>query len=66
MTLHGLRNREFVNTMNNVLAQQFRDGELQQSEAVTEFIASLHSLLKFFFAAKRLGRFAVVNLPLTS
>jgi len=70
MTLHGLCYREFVNTMYNVLVQQFRDGELQLSEALAEFIASSYSSLKFFFVAdkkaKKLGRFAIVNRPLTS
>jgi len=50
MTLHG---REFVNTMYNVLVQHFRDGELRQSEALAEFIASSCSSLKFFFVADK-------------
>ena len=50
MTLHGLY-REFVNMMYNVLVQQFRDGELQLSEALAELIASSYSSLKLFFVA---------------
>jgi len=53
MTLHGLCYREFVNTMYNVLVQQFRDGELRLLEALAEFIASSYSLLKFFFVADK-------------
>jgi len=53
MTLHGLCYCEFVNTMYNVLVQQFRDGELRFSEPLAEFIASSYSLLKFFFVADR-------------
>jgi len=53
MTLHGLCYREFVNTMYNVLVQQFRDGELRLSEVLAEFIASLYSSLKFFFVADK-------------
>jgi len=49
MTLHGLCYREFVNMMYNVLVQQFSDGNLRFSEALTEFIASSYSSLKFFF-----------------
>jgi len=45
--------REFVNTMYNVLVQEFRDGELRLSEKLAEFIASSHSSLKFFFVAER-------------
>jgi len=44
MTLHGLCYREFVNTMYNVLVQQFRDGELRLSEALAEFIT--HHILR--------------------
>jgi len=43
----------FVNTTYNVLVQQFRDGELQLSEALAEFIGSSYSLLKFFFIADK-------------
>jgi len=53
MTLHGLCYREFVNTMYNVLVQQFRDGELRLSEVLAEFIASSYSSLKFFFVADK-------------
>jgi len=35
------------------LVQQFRDSELQQSEALAEFIASSYSSLKFFFIADK-------------
>ena len=52
------------------LVQQFRDGELRQSEALAEFIASSDSSLKFFFVAdkkaKKLGRFTIANWRLTS
>jgi len=53
MTLHGLCYREFVNTMYNVLVQQFHDGELQLSEVLAKFIASSYSSLKFFVADKK-------------
>jgi len=70
MTLHGLCHCEFVNTMYNVLVQQFRDGELRFSEALAAFIASSYSSLKFFLVAdkkaKKLGRFAIGNRSLTS
>jgi len=53
MTIHGLCYREVVNTMYNVLVQQFRDGELRLSEALAEYIASSYSSLKFFFVADK-------------
>jgi len=53
MTLHGLCYREFVNTMYNVLVQQFHNGELRLSEALAEFIASSYSLFKFFFVVDK-------------
>jgi len=53
MTLHRLCYREFVNTMYNVLVQQFHDGELRLSEALAEFIASSYSSHKFFFVADK-------------
>jgi len=53
MTLHGLRYREFVNTIYNALVQQFRDGELLLSESLAEFIVSSYSSLKFFFVADK-------------
>jgi len=53
MTLHGLCYHEFVNTMYNVLVQQFRDGKLRLYEALAEFIASSYSSLKFFFVVDK-------------